>query len=139
MRAARKCRILAIVLLIAGSCIPRRTFISPAFDVAVIDNSGNALPKLKVGWNVQDLSGGKDVGSSREAITDSEGRTHFEAVTHWISFAGEFFGCLSEALSRGVQAGCGSYVDVSVDTKNFIETARQEGAVNGRSTSPGNR
>jgi hypothetical protein len=133
MRAAKRYGIIAIALLVAAYCIPRKIYLSPAYDVAVADSSGRAIPKQKVWRFLEDYSHGSDANYSGEEITDSEGRTHFDAVTDWISFATESFGCLSEILQSGAHASCGSHVDVSVDANHFIEIGRREEVVNGQS------
>jgi len=132
MRISRKYAIISIVLLAAASCIPRKTYLSPAYDVVVADASGKALPTLRVSRFLEDYSTGRDADYSSDAITDLAGRTHFDAVTHWISFATEIFGCLREILQTGAHASCGSHVDVSVDANHFIESARSENTVHGR-------
>jgi hypothetical protein len=128
MRVARKYAIVAISLLVLAVCIPRRTYLSPAYDVTVVDNSGKALPGLRVRRFLQDYSRGTDTNYSSEAVTDSAGRAHFVGSSQWISFARETLGCISEILKSGPHAGCGSYVDVSVDASHFIETGRREAA-----------
>ncbi len=122
---------IAVVLLAAASCIPRKTYISPAYDVTVNDDLGRAIPKLTVRRYLQDYSRGTDFDYSDKAITDSVGRAHFDAVSHWISFATETFGCVKEILQTGAHASCGSYVDVSVDTNNFVEIPNREEVLDG--------
>jgi hypothetical protein len=126
MRVARKYGIIAISSLVAVSCIPRKTYVSPVYDVAVAGGSGRALPNLKVRRFLEDYSIGTNADYSREAVTDSSGRTHFDADTHWISFARETYGCLSQILQTGSHASCGSDVDISVDAEHFVETGRRE-------------
>ena len=133
MRVSRKYAIVAIALIAVASFTPRKTYLSPAYDVTVVDNSGKVLPGLRVRRFLEYYSHGANADYSSEAITDSAGAAHFVAVTQWIGFATETFGCLSQILQTGAHASCGSYVDVSVDANTSIETARREGAVNGKS------
>ena len=133
MRDTRKFGLIAIVVLVAVSCVPRKTYLSPAYDVTVVSDSGKVLSELKVRRFLEDYSHGRDADYSSEAITDSAGRVHFEPVTDWISVATESLGCLSEILQTGAHASCGSHVDVSVDADHFIETGRKEDPVNDHS------